>query len=271
VRRVARGRIDHAIDELRGKSKRSADEAVHEARKDMKKLRALVRLARGELGDELYRAENARFRDIGRLLSGVRDADVMLATLKSVDSGARPELHEALKAHRRSLEAAGTPRDDAVAALEDGRDEVEGWPLVRDDFDALEPGLRRMYRRGRRALRDVEQEPSDESLHEWRKRVKDLWYHHTLLEDAWPGPMEGLGDEAHALSDRLGEDHDLVVLRGWAHERAAALDLSQLDETIEARRAALQADALAIGRRLYAERPRAFTARVGTWWAAAAS
>ena len=46
VRRVARGRIDHALDELRGKSDSTREEAVHEARKDMKKLRALLRLVR---------------------------------------------------------------------------------------------------------------------------------------------------------------------------------------------------------------------------------
>ena len=55
VRRVARGRIDHALDELRGSSDSTRAEAVHEARKDMKKLRALLRLVRGELGDERLR------------------------------------------------------------------------------------------------------------------------------------------------------------------------------------------------------------------------
>jgi CHAD domain-containing protein len=269
VRRVARGRIDHALDELRGKSDRTAEQAVHEARKDMKKLRALLRLVRGELGDELYRAENARFRDTARLLSGVRDADVMLATLDSLDAGAPPELREALEAHRRSLEVAGTPREEAVAELEDARLQVERWPLEREGFDAIEPGLRRMYRRGLRALDGVQQDSSDEALHEWRKRLKDLWYHLTLLEDAWPRPMEAMADEAHELSDRLGEDHDLVVLQQWARDHAAALDLSRLGEAVAARRAALQADAMTIGRRLYAERPRAFARRVGGWWAAA--
>ena len=85
MRRVARGRIDHALDELRGKSDSTREEAVHEARKDMKKLRALLRLVRGELGDRVYAAENACFRDTARELSGVRDADVMLATLGDLE------------------------------------------------------------------------------------------------------------------------------------------------------------------------------------------
>ena len=43
---------------------------MHEARKDMKKLRALLRLARGELGGQTYERENARFRDAARSWPG---------------------------------------------------------------------------------------------------------------------------------------------------------------------------------------------------------
>ena len=50
IARIARGRIDHAIDELRGKTDSTPEEAVHEARKDLKKLRALLRLARASWG-----------------------------------------------------------------------------------------------------------------------------------------------------------------------------------------------------------------------------
>src|SRR6266480_3325979 len=84
LRRIACGRIDHAVDELSGTTDSSPADAVHEARKDMKKLRAVVRLARDELGDEVYRRENECFRDAARRLSGVRDADVMLDTLGSL-------------------------------------------------------------------------------------------------------------------------------------------------------------------------------------------
>ena len=77
---------------------------MHEARKDMKKLRALLRLARGELGEDTFRRENACFRDAGRELAGVRDADVMLDTLTSLDlsAGLELELRKKIEAHRAS-------------------------------------------------------------------------------------------------------------------------------------------------------------------------
>src|SRR5919109_412156 len=180
LRRIARGRIDHALDELRGKTKSSPEEAVHEARKNMKKLRALLRLTRNELGDEVYRRENECFRDAGRQLSGVRDADVMLGTLERPEVSV-PPLREAL--------------EEVAAAREDARDRVDDWPLEHDGFEALEGGLRRIYRRGRRALRAVEDEPTTEILHEWRKREKDLWYHLTLLHDSWPPLLKVAADE----------------------------------------------------------------------------
>ena len=264
--RIARGRLDHALDELRGKTDSSPEDAVHEARKDMKKLRAVLRLARDELGDDVYRRENECFREAARKLSGVRDADVMLGTLSGLDGSFR-ELRRALKQHRRGADRADASAE-VIAVLEEAHGRVDEWPLERDDFEALEGGLRRIYRRGRRAWRAVEEEPTTEHLHEWRKREKDLWYHLTLLRETWPPLLKTAADEAHELSDRLGDDHDLAVLLEWAHQQADDDALHGLDEAVENRRAGLQAEALDMGRRVYAERPRPFVARLRGYWEA---
>jgi CHAD domain-containing protein len=277
IARIARGRIDHALDELRGKSDSSPEEAVHEARKDMKKLRALLRLARGEVGDKTFRRESDAFRDAGRELAGVRDADVMLATLGKLEerySGelsakAAGDLRQALEAHRIRT-AAGTRGQAAEAAIEmlqQARRRVSGWSVENDGFGAVEDGLQRVYRQGRRAWRSAGDDPSPEALHEWRKRVKDLWYHFSILREAWPPVMAALADEAHELSDRLGDDHDLVVLLTWAGEHA---DGTELEAVVEKRRRELQDQAFAYGARLYADKPGAFTKRIERWWRASA-
>ena len=268
IRAVARGRIDHAIDELRGKTDSTPEEAVHEARKDMKKLRALLRLARGELGKETFSRENACFRDAARELAGTRDSDVMLETLGALElpPGVGFDLRKAIEVERRQNgagERVGAARD-AVAILKEARQRVDDWPLQRNSFDALAGGVDRAYRRGRRALKSARREPSVEALHEWRKRVKDLWYHHTLLRALWPPVMAAIGDEAHELSDRLGDDHDLAVLASWVSENAQAGP--DLFEAVERRRAKLQAEAFALGARVYAEKPRAFVGRLGRLW-----
>jgi CHAD domain-containing protein len=264
IARVARGRIDDAIDELGGATDSSPEEAVHNARKDLKKLRALLRLVRGELGKGVYRRENASFRDAAAALAGLRDADVMLVTLEKLelDEAVSGPLRQALEAHR--LRTSGGGREqaggEAIEILSEARARIVDWPLEDDSFAVLEPGLRRMYRGGRREWRAMQKGASVEGLHEWRKRVKELWYDHELLKPLWKPVMKAVGDEAHDLSDLLGDDHDLAVLLDWARNHADAPP--ELVEAVEKRRRDLQEQALELGARLYADRPKVFIRRL---------
>jgi CHAD domain-containing protein len=264
IARVARGRIDDAIDELSGTTDSSPEEAVHNARKDLKKLRALLRLARGELGTSVYRREAACFRDAAAALSGARDADVMIATLEKLelDDTVSGPLRQALEAHRLRTSGGGRRQAaaEAVEMLSEARARIVDWPLEDDSFAALEPGLRRTYRRGRREWRAMRKAPTTEGLHEWRKRTKELWYAHELLRSLWKPVMKAVGDEAHELSERLGDDHDLAVLLEWAQEHAAPAP--ELVEAVEERRRILLQEALGLGARLYADRPKVFMRRL---------
>jgi CHAD domain-containing protein len=277
IARIARGRIDDAIDQLEGRADSSPEKAVHEARKDMKKLRALMRLVRDEVGASTYRRESGCFRDAGRELSSVRDAAVMLATLRDVqerfpdhlDEAVAGPLRQALEAHkiRTTGGAHGPAGARVVEVLGEARARIARWPLERDGFGALEGGLRRIYRSGRGSLREARRDPTSEALHEWRKRTKDLWYHLTLMRESWPPVLTALADEAHELSDRLGDDHDLAVLLDWTREHAAEA-ADALAGPVERRRGELQAEAFALGARLYADKPGAYIRRLERWWRA---
>jgi CHAD domain-containing protein len=258
VERIARGRIDHALEAL----EEAGEEGVHEARKDMKKLRALLRLVRGEIGDEVFRREADTFRDAAGELSGVRDADVMLATLADLEKRYEADVgpvRQAVEAHR--LRTTGGGRQKAAEAateiLVEARERVDDWPLEHDGFEVFEDGLRRTYKRGRRDWRAALADPSTENLHEWRKRVKDLWYHCSILEETWKPVMRALADEAHELSDRLGDDHDLAVLLDFGAD--------SLEPHIATRRRELQEEAFGYGARLYADKPKAFVRRIEHW------
>ena len=273
VRRVARGQLDLAGDGLdAGTGPRGdLDGAVHETRKAFKRLRALARVSRDALGDEAYRRENTIFRDAGRRLSGTRDAAVLVQTLDGVVARYREELDDdAFTGLRDALasEAEAASRslsDDRIAVdavqgtLEAARRRVGGWPLPDDGGLAmLEPGFERIYRRGRRALKTARRDPDTETLHELRKRAKDLWHAAQVLRPAAPKAMKKLARRAHALSDLVGDDHDLAVLRAAARERHATLapgELALLERLIARRRARLQRRALAQARRVYARKP----------------
>jgi CHAD domain-containing protein len=270
VRRVAHEQLGNAVAGLRDDS---ADRvaAVHDARKSIKKTRALVRLARPALPAEVRRTENAALRDAGRLLSGTRDADVLRATLDDlaerevgrVSQGSIALAHEILD--RRVQDGAdadgdaGGPAAAAAGALEAVVGRVEGWPLDDADAAALRKGAVEAYRRGREALTAVRRDPSVEALHDWRKRVKDLWYHQRLLRELWPAVLKAQAAETKRLSEDLGDDHDLAML-------AAALGHdSELGPLIAERRGELQAHALKLGERAYAESPKAVRRRLERW------
>jgi CHAD domain-containing protein len=279
MRRIAAGRAESALRRLRGAAPGDPGfaDAVHGARKDLKKLRTVVRLLREELGADRA-AEDRRYRDAGRALSGSRDAEVRLQTLDALGDR-RPDLAgESLSAWRQALRA---ERDralegsdeiavfEAIGSIEAGRDRIAAWELELDGGRLIERGVRRAYARGREAMRAVEDEPSEANLHEWRKRAKDLWYALRLLHGAWPELIGPTAEQAHALADLLGDHHDLALLREDLAARSFSAEAGEaLAEAIEDRQRELAAAALDLGRRLYAEKPKAFARRLRRYWTA---
>ena len=150
--------------------------------------------------------------------------------------------------------------------LGEARAGVADWPLEHDGFEALEPGLRRMYRRGRRDYRTLREEASVEGLHEWRKRAKEALVPPLAARVRVEAVMSSLADQAHDLSDRLGDDHDLALLLAWAQEHAEAPP--PLVEAV-ATGAPPGRCTFDLGARLYADRPRVFIGRLERWWDAA--
>jgi CYTH domain-containing protein/CHAD domain-containing protein len=282
VRRIARGRAEDAREELSGAI--DGDDlaaAIHAARKDMKKLRAVLRLVRDGLGDEVFRKENRRYRDAARLLAASRDAEVKVETLDALEErfdGDMPS--EAARRWRATLEREreeiiGAEQgemksriDATLAALEAGIAEIPKWPLKTDSWELLEPGLLRSYRRSRREWKRTRSAASVESVHEWRKRVKDLWYQLRIVRKAWPAAIGATADQAHELADLLGDHHDLALLADDLQGREAVGDRQALAALVERRQQELLEEALELAARLLAEKPKAFRARFKAYWQA---
>jgi CHAD domain-containing protein len=279
--RCAAEELDQAVTEL---SVRIADDpvdAVHSARKAVKKERSLLRLARGAMPAKQRRRENRRLRDAARGLSAARDAEAMIHTLdqlsdryagqlpESTFGGVREQLAQARDEERRVL-ADSAVGDKAVGELGAVRLRVSEWELDKDGWSALEDGLRSSYTAGRDAYERARSRRGAEELHAWRKRVKDLWYHQRLLA-AVSGPVvKAQAKDAHLLADLLGDVHDLDVLReSLVQGRVdAPVDLDALVSLLDHRRDQLRTEALWVGVRVYAEKPKAFMKRMRRSWKA---
>src|SRR5204862_1181576 len=82
LERMALAQLELAIEMLAADNGAvSASEAVHEARKALKRLRALLVLLSDQLGEEVVDRDTDVLRRVGRRFAGSRDAEVMIATL----------------------------------------------------------------------------------------------------------------------------------------------------------------------------------------------
>ena len=282
LRRIVDEQIEGAIGQLHRED--DLNEAIHAARKHFKRVRSVLRLARGGLKAKTYRANNRYFRDQGRLLSPVRDSAVNVETMdllrrrygiQMTDKGfvrLRQSLAGAHRAALRTYVQDEQGRSEMVASLIKVRERVQAWRLDASDFSLFEGGLKKIYRRGRAEMKAAGGNPNTENFHAWRKRVKYLWHHMQVLQPLWPAQMGAMGDECDRLADRIGEEHDLAVLmaspivKEFVDASGTRADL--LASIVSRERSRRRRAAIPLGDRIYAESPAHFVERVEGYWLA---
>ncbi len=280
ILRIVGEEIESAALQLRGQGEPDRDEAIHEARKNVKKIRGVLRLMQPELG-ETYRAENIRFRDLGRRLSQFRDGGAMLETFDALLEKYRAELGRrklgsirlGLMARKEQAEQQNNIEDvlrGMAARLRRSARRVAAWPLANDGFPAIAPGLEATFRRGRKAMARAGKHPHPENYHEWRKRVKEHWYHVRLLESYWSGGMEAYERSLKELETALGVDHNLVLLQEKVGAEPAfygkAPDVALFTGLIDKYHKELRAQAFELGGSIYKEKPGQFNRHMRGLW-----
>jgi CHAD domain-containing protein len=283
IRRIATEQADQALGNLRGEEE-DLNEAVHDARKRFKKIRAVLRLVRKEMGEEHFKRENRCFRDAGRALAEVRDDWVLTETLDDLRArhedelsprafeNLRTRLRERYDATARQVLVGGARLEEVAVKVAAGRQRIQDWPLD-PGFQALLPGLGKVYRRGRKRMEDAFEDRTFEAYHEWRKRVKYLWYHARVLRHARWEVMDGWADSVHDLSNLIGEANDLSELRIALGEdpnlEPEGSERDRLLALVDRRREELRESTRPLGQRIYREKPGEFVARVRDSWEAA--
>jgi CHAD domain-containing protein len=292
LKRLGIDEVDHAISGFYD-GEAAFRHAVHEARKSIKRVRALLRLIRFEVGEKVYQFENTWMRDTARLISDVRDASVMVHAMEDVSGIYAPLLAEGTfdetlenlirwrdRVEQRAMEdPAIVPR--VVANLERARARYASWPDdptarsaygmgIRNDFRAIGPGLRATHARGRSEMVTAYKAPSPEHFHLWRKRVKYLKHQLEILTPMWPEVMIGMAITLDRIGELLGQDHDLVGLLRRLADRpdlcSNPMERSLINALAEQRRSDLQTASRILGRRIYTESPAALHDRFEACW-----
>jgi CHAD domain-containing protein len=247
---------------------------VHEARKTIKRMRAMARLLRHETGGREFAQANASLREAGKRLAGACDAEMRIATLCDLHTRHPDELSDEpvqqlldrMEQERPSAE--GPDAELAVLAdIAEMRRDLLRWNLLEHDDKALCVGLRAIYRDGRRRYKRVKRSRASdpEQVHDWRKRVKSLYYALDMLGGKRASATAKLARRADRLGDLLGEEHDLWMFASFLEDepRLERHTRERLLTLIERRRKRLRKRALKLGSRVYAHKPGRFAARAG--------
>jgi len=284
LRRIVKERITTSMEHL-DRYDQSPDKAIHEVRKNMKKSRAALRLVRYSISDATYKALNAKYRDLSRMLAAAREAAVHLKTLDALRGDLKhPKDSEAVEkvlkadyrsAHRQLLQPKNIPMDLRIQLKQSIR-EIDDLPIAGEGFDMFRKGIKRIYKQGRKAMTLAKASPDGEHLHDWRKRVKYLWYHLRLLQSAWPKVMKGYAKSLDKISDCLGLEHDLVDLKHKLRNDnqfaiASQEGTKELIDRIDQKRSGLQAAVWQDAEKHYFESPKHFARRIGHFWDVAQS
>src|ERR1700730_14729710 len=276
VRRICRKQIEAAIS-ITTSEKKASDTPVHEVRKHLKKARAALRLVRKEIGHGLFREEDRCLRNVGRLTSEIRDAEVRLQTVRQLQGitqrrgrGAYAKLESMLMLELENFMAAFAEwQAQAVPMLERAEASIDCWPLDQFSCKQLGCAVQRTYKDARKALACTEATPTVENFHRFRTRAKRLWYELRILRPINPVVLKNLSDDLRSLGSLLGRAHDLSFLSdrvrredqqsAWereGHKLLAVIEVSQCD---------LQRGAAELAEHFFAERPRDFGARLASW------
>ncbi len=264
--RIAAEEMDLAMTQLR---RRNRGEAVHNARKSLKRLRALLRSLRVAFPKRLFRVENQRLAAAGRKISPLRDLHVQLRTLGRLRAAPGPtrDRVERQLLRRQSSFTRRIPalRRKVREMLRVSRQCIAAWRLRKATAGDLAAGLQRIYKQGRTACKRARRNPTPQNLHEWRKKAKLLGYGFELIQGLGAGKVSEMIRRANEMTDALGDDHDLFMVSEalrQEHRSAPARDFRPLARRISDKREKLQIKAFKLAARLYREKPAPFGKRL---------
>jgi CHAD domain-containing protein len=275
--KIARTELRDAAAALTTSAASQFGTAVHEARKSVKKVRAIAALLE-QAGAELPNKDRKRLKSAARALSRLRDDAAMVDTLDRLrhryPKGLPEHTYGILRrglAGQRNRQHARARRDGSVdevaARLTKARKAARDWTAPTINAARMADIVADSYRRSRKAMAHARATGQSATLHRWRKALKILWYQLRLAKPLTTGVAPLVAD-LKRLETELGDDHNLVVLaarlRGCPDLRSLRTEIRTIDRLAARMRQPLRRRAFALGRRLHARQPKVFAGRMRT-------
>jgi CHAD domain-containing protein len=249
---------------------------IHEARKSVKRLRALVSLVRYDLGKHA-RWFDRRLRDVNRTLSDIRDAHALREAMDHLVTSDADVPDDFAQVRARLL--AWTDQRERLSpeagesVVRQLNDIAERWNQMRlreRGWSLLEENIRSAYRDARKSALKISASAPIQGFHELRKLVKVTQYHWEFLEPMWPDRLHAELCAYESLTETLGRLHDALLLETWLdHPHQATLPPEtklRVLRRLRQQQVELQRQACELAPRCFAEKPRSVCQRMQHYW-----
>jgi CHAD domain-containing protein len=233
-------------------------EELHRMRVGVRRLRAILRVARPMLQTEPVEALRVELAWLGAALGGRRDLDVMrkylaaeLATFEPAERRGGRQLLRRLDDSREAarLELMKALEDDRYLVLLERLGDAVAHPPVRVGEVSLRDLGAREFKKLRKAVDALPETPGDADLHRVRIKTKRARYAAELAVAAGGRAADRFVEKAKRLQDILGEHQDAVIaeerlreLFGGVRGRRAGFLVGRLVERQRARRLTARAE-----------------------------
>lgn len=255
--RVLTAAVTAAREELDSADDGNIALRIHRARRELKLARTILRLLKpltGQRGKEL----RSLARTAMAVLSEKRDQHVIGATIDKLMPELRGEREKNLLASLApTKEMAASGKVEAKRALTPLR--RLGHLLQRLSLPAgSEPVVRRragaLYRKARAGWHKAQAQDDVDSLHLWRKSVKDRLHLAALFRAHWPEPTGPRRGKLDRIGELLGQDRDLYLVGTLLPPHDAAA--KPVRRLVEGKRTRLEHRAFALAAEIFDRRPK---------------
>ncbi|TIX11940.1 MAG: CHAD domain-containing protein [Mesorhizobium sp.] len=278
VRRILTDEVGKALAHLE-MAREKPEQGLHKCRKRLKSVRALLRLVRS--GDEPFcQTENECYKQVSALLAGPREATALIETIDRLAAsfpeqsagGGLDAVRDRLVMRQHELHA-GAGLDAAIsaaaAACREGLGHIDRLSLPdqpEQAADILAEGASATLRRARKAVDKAGSRGEADDFHDLRKAAKTHSMHLSLLGRLWPTPIKARRKAVDALGERLGELHDVFVMRALLDAEAEPLgppeDTKLLGKLLKRSEKSLRKSSLAEAAELFGDSPKRSTRKL---------
>jgi CHAD domain-containing protein len=203
--------------------------SVHELRKNIKKIRGILRLVRHEIGQKKYEEMNTYYREMAAEVAVLRDDTSQIELLEGMmESVKSNQVRKSISKAIRQVQAkrkkefhnfyAQKKQLKVNRSFKEKMAEYKGLIVLGNPEKFILKSLRKTYRGARQALKMARKSNDKEVYHDLRKQVKYLMYHLMTLSSALDEDMIAYTQKLNKLADYLGNLHDLDLFNGHIKE-----------------------------------------------------